>query len=115
MHSIQNLRAALALGVASLSFAAYAANGPDTFMNGKSYYGEPTPQASAARVVDIASSRHINVPYGETVTFRSEGQQFSWTFNGLGGRSVDVARIAPTGFPAKPFAVYVGRDPLTRR
>lgn len=115
MHSIQNLRAALALGMASLSLATYAATGADTFMNGKSYYGEMTSQDSAARVVDVASSRHVNVTYGETVTFRSEGKQFSWTFNGLGGRSVDVVRIAPAGFPTKPFAVYVGRDPLTRR
>ena len=47
--------------MASLSFATHAANGPDTFMNGKSYYGEPTSQVPAARVVDIASSGAINV------------------------------------------------------
>ena len=49
------------------------------------------------------------------VTFRSEGKEFSWTFNGLGGRAVDVAKIAPAGFPAKPLTVYIGRDPLTRQ
>ena len=115
MRSIQTLKTVLVLGMAFLSFATHAANGPDTFMNGKSYYGEPTSQVPAARVVDIASSGAINVPYGETVTFRSEGKQFSWTFNGLGGRAVDVAKIAPAGFSAKTFAAYVGRDPLTRR
>lgn len=115
MRSIQSLKTGLMLGMASLSLAAHAANGPDTFMNGKSYYGEPTSQVSAARVVDIASSGPINVPYGESLTFRSGGQQFSWTFNGLGGRAVDVTKIAPAGFSTKTFAVYVGRDPLTRR
>ena len=115
MRSIQSLKAATMFGLTTLSLASYAANGADTFMNGQSYYGQPTSQASAARVVDIASSGPINIADGETVTFRSAGQQFSWTFNGLGGRAVDVVKIAPAGFPAKPFAVYVGRDPLTRR
>lgn len=115
MRSIQSLKTVAMLGLATLSLASYAANGADTFMNGQSYYGQPTSQASAARVVDIASSAPINIAYGETVTFRSGGQQFSWTFNGLGGRAVDVVKIAPAGFPAKPFAVYVGRDPQTRR
>ena len=115
MRSIQSLKAAALLGLASLSLASLAANGTDTFMNGQSYYGQPTAQASAARVVDIASTGAINVAYGETVTFRSAGQQFSWTFNGLGGRAVDVVKIAPAGFAAKSFAVFVGRDPSTRR
>lgn len=115
MRSIQTLKTALVLSMASLSFAANAANGPDTFMNGKSFYGEPTAQVSAARVVEIATSGAINVPYGETVTFQSGGKQFTWTFNGLGGRAVDVAKIAPAGFAARPFAVYIGRDPLTRQ
>ena len=56
MRSIQSLKTALMPGMASLSLATYAANGPDTFMNGKFYCGEPTSQVSAARVVDIASS-----------------------------------------------------------
>ena len=34
MCSIQTLKTALVLGMASLSFATHAANGPDTFMNG---------------------------------------------------------------------------------
>ena len=42
MRSIQTLRTVLVLGMASLSFAIHAANGPDTFMNGKCTYGEPT-------------------------------------------------------------------------
>ena len=81
MRSIQSLKAAAMLGLATLSFASSAAGGTDTFMNGQSYYGQPTSQASSSRVVDIASSGPINIAYGETVTFRSGGQQFSWTFN----------------------------------
>lgn len=108
MRSIQSLKVAFMLGLASLSLTAYAANGPDVFMNGKSYYGEPTSQVSAARVVDIASSGAINVPYGETVTFRSEGKQFSWTFNGLGGRAVNVTKIARPGSPPRPSRFTLG-------
>ena len=47
MRSIQTLKTALVLGMASLSFATHAANGPDTFMNGKSSYGEPTAGSGA--------------------------------------------------------------------
>lgn len=115
MRSMQSLKTVAMLGLACLSLASYAATGTGTFMNGQSYYGQPTSQAAAARVVDVASSRPINVVHGETVTFRSEGKEFSWTFNGLGGRAVDVAKIAPAGFPAKPLTVYIGRDPLTRQ
>lgn len=115
MRSIKLLKTAFMLGMASLSLATYAAGGPDTFMNGQSYYGEPTTQVAAARVVDIASSGRITVAYGETVTFRSESTQFSWIFNGLDRRSVDVAKIAPAGFAVKPFVAYVGRNPANRR
>ena len=51
---------------------------------------------------------------GETVTFRSEGKEFSWTFNGLDRRPVDLAKIAPAGFTGKSLNVYVAQNPLTR-
>jgi hypothetical protein len=54
-------------------------------------------------------------PYGESVTFRSGGQLFTWTFNGLDRRAVDVSKIAPAGFPTKPLVVYVGLNPANRR
>ena len=114
MRSMQSLKTVAMLCLACLSLASYAAPGTGTFMNGQSYYGQPTSQAAAARVVDIASARPINVAHGETVTFRSEGKEFSWTFNGLGGRAVDVTKIAPAGFSANRVSVYVGQDPLTR-
>jgi len=115
MRSMQSLKTAVVLGLASLTLTSYAANGLDVFMNGQSYYGQSAPQTTAARVVDIAASGSINTAYGETVTFRSGGQQFSWTFSGLGGRAVDLAKIAPAGFASNPFTVYIGRDPMNRR
>ncbi|MGY4829151.1 CzcE family metal-binding protein [Sphaerotilaceae bacterium SBD11-9] len=110
MRSIRTLLAAIALGTLALSSAANA----DTFRNGQSFYGTPATQPSAARVVDLATARHLNVAYGETVTFRNEGKEFSWTFNGLDRRGVPMAKIAPAGFTNKPFSVNVAQNPMTR-
>ena len=49
------------------------------------------------------------------MTFRSGGQLFTWTFNGLDRRAVDVTKIAPAGFPTKPLVVHVGLNPSNRR
>ena len=60
MRSIKLLKTAFMLGMASLSLATYAAGGPDTFMNGQSYYGEPTTQVAAVatrwREDDVANA-----------------------------------------------------------
>ena len=114
MRSTKSLKTVATLGLACLSLASYAATGTGTFRNGQSYYGQSTSQAAGARVVDLASARPINVAHGETVTFQSGGKQFIWTFNGLGGRAVDMTRIAPASFSANRVSVYVGQDPLTR-
>ena len=111
MRSTRFIQAAFVLGMACASAMA----GAETFANGQSFYGRPAQQAGTARVLDLASARHLNVAYGETVTFRSEGKEFSWTFDGLDRRAVDVAKIAPAGFSSKPFNVYVAQNPLTRR
>ena len=47
MHSIQTPRTAPVLGMDPLSCAIHAANGPATFLNGKSYYVEPTSGSGA--------------------------------------------------------------------
>jgi len=114
MPSIR-LRSAAALAVLCLLPLAGVAAGGGTFMNGQSFYGQPAAQGTAARLVDLGSADHINVAYGESVIFRNGAKQFSWTFDGLDFRSVDVMRIAPADFAGKPFVVYVGRNPLNRR
>ena len=58
---------------------------------------------------------YMNQRDGETVAFSSAGQQFVWTFDGLDNRPVDLAKIAPSGFAAKPLTVYVGKNPMNRR
>lgn len=114
MHSIRQLRTAVLAGSSVLPLAGLAASG-NMFMNGQSIYGQPAAQGAPVRVVDLASTERLNVTYGESVTFRSGAQQFSWTFDGLDRRAVEVSQIAPAGFAGKPLVVYVGRDPLNRR
>jgi hypothetical protein len=97
-----------------MSVSSFAASA-DTFANGQSFYGRPAGEMPNARVVDLASTRSVNVAYGETVIFRSEGRQFAWTFDGLDRRAVDLSKIAPAGFGDKPLIAYVARDPLNRR
>jgi len=93
------------------------ATGKDVFRNGESVFGQPAGAgSSSARVIDLANTKHVTVPYGETLTFQApNGKQFSWTFNGLDRRSVAVAKIAPADFPASDGKVYVQPNPLNRR
>lgn len=114
MQRIRFFTAIALCGVAAVPLASFATGG-DTFANGQSYYGQPTSPQAAAREVDLGSTTGINVAYGESVTFRNGGKVFSWTFNGLDRRAVDVEKIAPAGFPTKPLKVYVGLNPANRR
>lgn len=101
-------------GLSAAPLASLAA-GADTFANGQSYYGQPASPQAATRAVDLGSASRINVTYGESVTFRSGGQLYTWTFNGFDRRAVDVAKIAPAGFPTRPLVVQVGLNPANRR
>ena len=66
--------------------------------------------------MELQASRFADVAYGETVVFRGAGdQRFAWTFNGLGGRSLNLAQIAPAGFAPEAYRVYVRPNPLYRR
>lgn len=113
MNNLQIIRqAAIAVAVATTLGSALA----DTLRNGESAYGQPATPGATARVVDLKATRYANVNYGETVIFRASGaNQFAWTFNGLPNRSVDLAKIAPAGFSATDYKVYVGRNALYRR
>lgn len=112
MRSTSTLIAALVLGAASLP-----ASANDVFRNGQSFWGQPADQntSASARAVDLGTARHLRVAYGETIKFRSEGKEFSWTFNGLDRRAVDLARFAPAGFSGPPLMVHVAQNPLNRR
>lgn len=101
-------------GLAAAPLASVAA-GSEAFASGQSHFGQPTAPQATTRAVDLGSTSTINVAYGESVTFRNGGQQFTWTFNGLDRRAVDVAKIAPAGFPTKPLLVSVGRNPANRK
>ena len=103
-------QAAFAVAVAASLGSAAAA---DTFRNGESLYGQPATAGATARVVDLNTTKYANVNYGETLIFRADGaKQFAWTFNGLPSRALDLAKIAPAGFSAKDYKVYVGRNVL---
>lgn len=102
------------LGIAIALTAAAAASmaaSPNTFANGGSYFGGLGGETANARLVDVGAVKQLNVRYRETITFRSDGKQFTWTFNGLGDRAVSLSEIAPTGFAEKPFTIYIARDP----
>lgn len=96
------------------STTAANAAGPDTFPTGRSYYGTLGGDPTASRVVDLGAVKHVNVRYGETITFRNEGKQFTWTFDGLDRLAVDLSKIAPAGFPIKALTIYIPVDPLNR-
>jgi len=113
MQSTRRLRTAALVALSVVPLLSFAASGP-VFMNGQSIYGQPATQGAPVRVVDLATTNQLNVKHGESVVFRLGAQQFSWTFNGLGERSVDVSQIAPAGFANKPFTVRIGRDPSNR-
>ena len=114
MQSTRRLRTAALVALSAIPLAGFAASG-NVFMNGQSIYGQPAAQGAPVRLVDMASTDRLNVAYGESVTFRSGTQQFSWTFDGLDRRSVHVGQLAPAGFAGKSFVVYVGRNPSNRR
>lgn len=113
MNNLHIIRqAAIAVAVATTLGSAIA----DTLRNGESAFGQPATAGATARVVDLKATGYANVNYGETVIFRADGaSQFAWTFNGVQNRSLDLAKIAPAGFSATDYKVYVGRNALYRR
>lgn len=107
------------LRLTALVIAAAAPNASfassETFLNGKSIYGQPAAASNAVRTIDLSQTARVSVAYGETVVFRGNtGQQFAWTFNGLDRRAVNLAKIAPAGFGSLAAVAHVGRDPSNR-
>lgn len=102
--------AVLTLSAASLS--AGAALKPTDLL------GEPTAAPSPERAVFTAvadrtisiddKTRWVNVNHYEVVRFASNGQEFTWYFDGLAQpRPFDLAQIAPAGFVNHSVTVYV--------
>ena len=70
MWSDKLIPLSLILGAALAGSATHAA-GPDRFMNGQSFYGQPADAQADARVVDVANRGYVNAAYGETLRFVS--------------------------------------------
>jgi len=109
-----------ALAVLTLSAASLSAGA----ITPADLYGEKA-QASAERAVVMAvagrtievtgESKWVNVKHGEVIRFVSNGQEFTWYFDGMSQpRPFDLAQIAPAGFTAQRVTVYVsaGEDTL---
>ncbi len=94
-----------------LSSAAYA----ETFLNGQSVYGRPaSADAKPARVVDVATAKHVNVTCGEAVTFVNGANRFTWKFDVANHRAIPIDKIAPAGFGPSAYTVYVSRSEMER-
>jgi len=102
--------AVLTLSAASLS--AGAALKPTDLL------GEPAVAPSLERAVFTAvaertitvndNTKWVNVKHYEVIRFASNGQEFTWYFDGLAQpRPFDLAQIAPAGFVNHSVTVYV--------
>ena len=65
--------------------------------------------AVAGRTITVTGeTKWVNVEHGEVIRFVSNGQEFTWYFDGLAQpQPFDLAQIAPAGFTAQRVAVYV--------
>jgi len=109
MKSLTLLASSLALLGA---MSAHAATRPVDLL------GAVVPASLATRTVQIGpTTRSVNVSYGETVRFVSEGQTFAFDFNGAAdATSFDLQRVAPQGMVGHRVIAYVrpsAEDPAT--
>lgn len=105
--------ALLGLAAALIATASFAAQA-ERFANGKSWYGAPSSAELATQTVNVQSVRQLNVNCGDTVTFRSGDQSFSWRFDSVQHRAVDLRQIAPAGFKAEALRIYVSANVYER-
>lgn len=113
MRHLATGRAAWLLAAPLVAAAAHALSA-DRFPDGRSFWGQAADASAATIVVDADSQRHVGVPYGATVRFDSAGKSFTWRFDGLAGRAVDLGAFAP-GFSPRPLEIHIGRDTQSRR
>lgn len=110
---ISRLVPLLALGISGTAFSATALTS-ETMRNGKSVYGVPNAAQAADRVVDVQKVKRLNVHCGETVTFQNGAERFTWRFDVVGHRTVDLKKVAPAGFTAERFLVHVSPNQYER-
>jgi hypothetical protein len=115
MSSIKSLSAiAILFGAYLVTPVAMASAQAETFANGRSWYGVPNNPEVATRVVDVNSTDAINIECGETVTFRNGDKSFTWRFDVVNHRAVDIQKVAPVNFSSKKLMVYVSPNDFER-
>ncbi len=92
---------------ASFGATAALASKPESFANGRSWYGVPNSPEQARQVVDVKGTQAININCGDTVTFKNGEKTFTWRFDSVNHGRVDARKVAPAGFMAEPLMVYV--------
>lgn len=112
--SVTKFLATATLAISSLLSASALASKPDTFPSGRSHFGDPSTAEQATKVVDVRSTKHINVVCGETVTFRNGDKSFTWRFDTVNHRQVDARKVAPAGFMTEPLMVWVRANEYER-
>lgn len=78
-----------------------------------SLLGNTVPDSTANRVVQISpSTKDLNVKWGQSVEFQSQGKSFTYDFNGpRADARVNLQRVAPAGVINHPVYAYVGSFP----
>lgn len=100
----------LLLLVAAASIVTAAHANRTTFPTGESFYGRAVPTTKYDRVVDLAQAKTITINCGDTLTFVSEGQRFSWKFDSIHHTRVPLSAVAPAGFNTAGKVVYIHRN-----
>ena len=79
------------------------------------HLGSAIAASQAERSIAIAAdTRWANVRQNESIRFVAAQAEFGWRFDGSRS-AVDLAQIAPAGFLAHPFIVYVAPTASGRR
>ena len=64
-----------------------------------------------SKVVDLSKApKSLNINCGDVISFRDGDKTFTWKFDVVGHQAVKLAAIAPAGFNAQAFTVYVSRN-----
>ena len=105
--NIKTLTGVALVAVAALTSTAAFATGKHNLLTGNSVFGVPAAASSSSKVLDVATTQSANVICGDIVTFRNGAKTFTWKFDVVSHRMVDLQKIAPAGFTSKPLLVYV--------